>query len=96
MDDDVNCQGFSPEQYQQRIREHQNSQRRMYQQYHSEMEDQAAIEQRAYERIRLARRARFEKEARHREELIARRRAARPSQSTAKSVTTKSSSVVKQ
>ena len=76
QDDDLLCgPGFSLETYHQRIQQHVSAQRALAAEYERTMIRQAAAEQIAREKVKGARRARFEKEARRREEVIARRKA---------------------
>ena len=86
--DDVLCGGgFSPEIYQQRLQQHAYQQRAAYAENQRAMAYAAAAEQKSLEMSKMARRARFEKEARKREEIIAKRKA----ENTAKGVSSSAS-----
>lgn len=77
QDDDLLCgPGFSPESYYQRIHQHAYQQRVSQAEYQQALQRQAMAEKKAQENIRIARRNRFEKEAKKRAELIAKRKAA--------------------
>lgn len=77
QDDDLLCgPGFSPESYYQRIYQHAYQQRVLQAEYQQAMQRQAIAEQKAQENTKIARRNRFEKEAKRRAELIAKRKAA--------------------
>ncbi len=76
QDDDLLCgAGFSPESYHQRIHQNAYQQRVMHAESQRAAANQAAAEQKSLEMSKQARRARIEKEARKREELIAKRKA---------------------
>ena len=80
-DDTVLCEGYSQESYYQRLSQQSFQQHRMYTEYQKQLAFQASVEQKAieaeqkaFERIYLARRARFAEAARRREELKAKRK----------------------
>jgi hypothetical protein len=76
QDDDLLCSGGNAqERLQQRIQQHAYQQSAMYFENQRAMAYQAAAEQKSLEMTKLARRNRFEKEARKREEAIAKRKA---------------------
>ncbi len=76
MDDDLLCSGGNAqERLQQRIQQNAYQQRAMFIENQRAMAYQAAAEQKSLEMSKMARRARFEKEARKREEAIAKRKA---------------------
>ena len=76
QDDDLLCgAGFSLESYHQRIQQNAYQQRAMHAESQRAAANQAAAEQKSLEMSKQARRARIEKEARKREELIAKRKA---------------------
>lgn len=81
-DDDLLCRsGWSPEMYQQHQWQHFENQRLMSAQYQYAMTYGAAAEKRRQEMIRSARRAKIEKEATRRAQIIANRKANSPTQS---------------
>ena len=84
-DDSVLCQGFSPEMYYQRMQQRTNQQRAMYIDYQRAIEEESISRERTFEMIKSARRARIQKEASRRDELIAKRRAENPTNIAAKS-----------
>ena len=89
QDDDLLCgPGFSPESYYQRIRQHEHQQRVSYFENQRAIANQAAAEQRSLEMAQSARRARNEKEARKRAELIAKRKAENSANNAAQTVST--------
>ena len=80
-DDTVLCEGYSQESYYQRLSQQSFQQHRMYTEYQNQLAYQAIAEQKAIEaeqkaleRIYLARRVRFAEAARRREELKAKRK----------------------
>ena len=76
QDDGFMCSGGNPqERLHQRIQQYAYEQRAMYVENQRAMAYQAAAEQKALEMSKMARRARFEKEARRRDEAIAKRKA---------------------
>ena len=76
QDDGFMCSGGNPqERLHQRIQQYTYEQRAMYAENQRAMAYQVAAEQKSLEMTKLARRARFEKEARKREEAIAKRKA---------------------
>jgi len=82
QDDGFMCSGGNPqERLHQRIQQYAYEQRAMHVENQRAMAYQAAAEQKALEMTKLARRARFEKEARKREEAIAKRKAENGSKS---------------
>ena len=75
MDDDLLCSGGNAqERLQQRIQQNAYQQRAMFVENQRAMAYQAAAEQKSLEMSKMARRARFEKEARKREAAIAKRK----------------------
>ncbi len=95
LDDDLLCSGGNAqERLHQRIQQNAYRQTAMYVENQRAMAYQAAAEQKSQEMSKLARRARFEKETRKREEAVAKRKAenalknAHPSASTQTAVKT--------
>ncbi len=75
-DDGLLCSGGNPlERYHERIQQYAYEQRAMYIENQRAIAYQTALEIRSREMTKLARRARFEKETRQREEAIAKRKA---------------------
>lgn len=76
-DDDLLCRpGWSSDLYYDRIQAYELQQRMSYAEYQRAMAYNAAVEQKIKGKIQIARKARAEKDARRKEELLARRKAA--------------------
>lgn len=86
------CSGGNPlERYHQRIQQNAYEQRAIFVENQHAIAYQTALELRSREMSKMARRARFEREARHRDEAIAKRKAEKIASSVPLSASTQAS-----